>query len=222
MDDRIRILIVDDHAVVREGLVSMLSQFDEFEIVGTAQDGREGLAAAASLAPDVVLLDLEMPEMHGLDVLAQLTEREGERPRVIVLTVHDDDDLVLRAVRGGADGYVLKHVSQEELAAAIKRVAAGGRSFDDVVVSAFLKERQIEEERSRLSAREVEVLQLVADGFSNKEIAQHLFLGLATVKTHLNEVYRKLEVSDRAHAVAVALRSGIIDRREGDGRPPGR
>lgn len=207
----IRILVVDDHAVVRQGLVSMLSQFDDLEIVGTASNGAEGLAAAETLSPDVVLLDLQMPGMQGLEVLSRFTERDPEKPKVVVLTMHDDDETVLRAVRGGAKGYVLKHASQEELAAAIRHVAAGGTRFDEVVVSAFLKESQREAERSLLSARDIEILRLVAGGCSNKEVARRLYLSVGTIKTHLDEIYRALGVSDRAHAVAVAMRKGLLD-----------
>lgn len=207
----IRILVVDDHAVVRRGLESMLSQFDDLTIVGTASSGEEGLAAAEALSPDIVLLDLQMPGMQGLEVLTRFTEKDPETPKVVVLTMHDDDETVLKAVRGGAKGYVLKHASQEELAAAIRHVAAGGTRFDEVVVSAFLKESQREAERSLLSARDIEILRLVASGCSNKEVARRLYLSVGTIKTHLDDIYRALEVSDRAHAVAVALRKGLLD-----------
>jgi len=207
----IRVFVVDDHAVVRQGLVSMLSQFHDLEIVGTASSGEEGLAAAAELSPDIVLLDLQMPGMQGLDVLDRFAEHDPESPKVIVLTMHDDDDTVLRAVRGGAKGYVLKHASQEELAAAIRHVAAGGTRFDEVVVSAFLKESRREADRKLLSDRDVEILRLVASGCSNKEVARRLYLSVGTVKTHLDDIYRALGVSDRAHAVAVALRKGLLD-----------
>jgi DNA-binding NarL/FixJ family response regulator len=207
----IRILVVDDHAVVRQGLESMLSQFDDLTIVGTASSGEEGLAAAEALSPDIVLLDLQMPGMQGLEVLTRFTEKDPETPKVVVLTMHDDDETVLKAVRGGAKGYVLKHASQEELAAAIRHVAAGGTRFDEVVVSAFLKESQREAERSLLSARDIEILRLVASGCSNKEVARRLYLSVGTIKTHLDDIYRALEVSDRAHAVAVALRKGLLD-----------
>jgi DNA-binding NarL/FixJ family response regulator len=210
MSGGVRILVVDDHAVVREGLSSMLARIADFEIVGLAAGGREALELAGSARPDVVLLDMQMPDMHGLEVLAGLTEMVRP-PKVIVLTVHDDDELVLNAVRGGAQGYVLKSASREDLVGAIRHVAAGGQRFDEVVVRALLAEQTREQEPPPLSPRELEVLRLVAAGFSNKEVAAHLYLSVATVKTHLDDVYRKLGVSDRAHAVAVALRAGLLE-----------
>ncbi len=205
-----RILVVDDHAVVREGLSSMLAREADFEIVGLAADGRAGLRMATAVHPDVVLLDMQLPDMHGLDVLARLAEL-SQPPRVIVLTVHDDEELVLNAVRGGAQGYVLKSASRDELVAAIRHVVSGGQRFDEVVVRALLAEQTREQEPPVLSPRELEVLRLVAAGCSNKEVAGHLYLSVATVKTHLDEAYRKLGVSDRAHAVAVALRAGLLE-----------
>jgi DNA-binding NarL/FixJ family response regulator len=196
--------------VVREGLSSMLARVADFRVVGLAAGGEEGLRVARDTGPDVVLLDMQMPDMHGLEVLARLAELPAP-PKVIVLTVHDDDELVLNAVRGGAQGYVLKSASREELVGAIRHVAAGGQRFDEVVVRALLAEQSRELESAVLSPRELEVLRLVAAGFSNKEVAAHLYLSVATVKTHLDDVYRKLGVSDRAHAVAVALRAGFLD-----------
>jgi DNA-binding NarL/FixJ family response regulator len=210
MSGGVRILVVDDHAVVREGLSSMLARVADFEIVGMAAGGREALELAGSARPDVVLLDMQMPDMHGLEVLAGLMSM-ARPPKVIVLTVHDDDELVLNAVRGGAQGYVLKSASREDLVGAIRHVAAGGQRFDEVVVRALLAEQTREQEAPLLSPRELEVLRLVAAGFSNKEVAAHLYLSVATVKTHLDDVYRKLGVSDRAHAVAVALRAGLLE-----------
>jgi len=207
----IRVLVVDDHAVIREGLASILAREPDIEVVGLAAGGREGLALAASRRPDVVLLDMQMPDLHGLEVLERMTRDVQPPPRVIVLTVHDDDELVLNAVRGGAQGYVLKSASREDLVAAIRHVAGGGQRFDEVVVRALLAEQGRVEEESLLTERELDVLRLVAAGFSNKEIAGHLYIGLTTVKTHLDDVYRKLGVSDRAHAVAVALRRGILE-----------
>jgi DNA-binding NarL/FixJ family response regulator len=206
--DKIRLLIADDHEVVREGLELMLSQCRDVVVVGAAQSGEEALRLVDDLAPDVLLLDLELPGMHGLDVIRELNGR-GVRTRILVLTVHDDDDMVLRAVRGGAHGYVLKHATRAELEAAILRVAGGGQYFDDVVVRAFL-EGDLRDRAPSLSERETEILRLVADGLTNKEIAAHVYLSAETVKSHLESIYRKLGVSDRAHAVAVALRRGLV------------
>lgn len=207
----IRVLVVDDHAVIREGLASILAREPDIEVVGLAAGGREGLDLAGSARPDVVLLDMQMPDLHGLEVLERMSREVVPTPRVIVLTVHDDDELVLNAVRGGAQGYVLKSASREDLVAAIRHVAGGGQRFDEVVVRALLAEQGRTEEEPLLTERELDVLRLVAAGYSNKEVGAHLYIGLTTVKTHLDDVYRKLGVSDRAHAVAVALRRGLLE-----------
>ncbi len=207
--DRTRVLIVDDHAVVREGLERIMAKCADLEVVGSAASGEEALDLAASLEPDLVLLDLSLPGMHGLDVLGVL-QTLPRPPRVIVLTVHDDDDIVLGAVRGGAQGYVLKNATRDELIAAVRHVATGGQSFDEVVVRALLRGDQREVLCSLLTARELDVLRLVAGGQTNKEIAAALFISADTVKGHLETIYRKLGVSDRAHAVAVAIRNGLV------------
>ena len=208
---KISILVVDDHVVVREGLTSMLSSTSGFEVVGDAASGEAGLSLVEALDPDIMLLDLQMPGTHGLEVLARLKERGLERPRVIVLSMHDDEELVANAVRAGAHGYVLKSASRSELVDAIRHVAAGGQRFDEVVVRALLSERRKEESGALLSEREAEILKLVAAGCGNKEVARRLYLSISTVKTHLDDAYRKLGVSDRAHAVAVALRLGLLE-----------
>jgi len=204
----IRVLLVDDHSVVREGLVRILARCPDIEIAAQAQRGEEALALVDELAPDLVLLDLSLPDIHGLEILTRL-RRRPHPPRVVVLTVHDDDDIVLRAVRAGAEGYVLKTASREELLTAIRRVAAGGRAFDDVVLEALVHNTQ-QEGSSGLTGRELEILQLVADGHTNKAIAARLYVSADTVNGHLDNIYRKLGVSDRAHAVAVGLRSGLL------------
>lgn len=206
---KVRVMLVDDHEVVRLGLQRMLSCTSEIEVVGSASSGEEALALTRDLCPDLVLLDLSLTGMHGLEVLTRLRE-SGPEPKVLVLTVHDDTDIVVQAVRGGAQGYVLKDASQEELLGAIRRVAAGQTYFDSVVVHALLQSDERTKEDA-LSDREVEVLRLLASGFTNKEIAGQLFLSPDTVKTHLSNAYRKLGVSDRAHAVAVALRKGLFE-----------
>lgn len=206
---RTRLLLVDDHAVVREGLERILVKCGDLEVVGAASSGEEALVLAAQLEPDVVLLDLSLPGKHGLDVLSELVAFEPA-PKVIVMTVHDDDDIVLKAVRGGAQGYVLKTAVREEIVAAIRKVAAGGQSFDEVVVRALMRGNQKQVLSAVLTPRELEILRLVAAGKTNKQIGQELYISSDTVKGYLESVYRKLDVSDRAHAVAVALRSGLL------------
>ena len=211
MDAPIRILIVDDHEVVRRGLESIINACDDLHVVGTASSGEEAILLAASVASDVVLLDLKMPGMHGLEVLPRLLKDGEDRPKVIVLTVHDDDEIVLSAVKAGASGYVLKHASADELVRAIRHVASGGHHFDEIVVKAFLSDEQRAKGVPLLTPHELEILRMVAAGATNRQVAQRVFISVDTVKSHLEAVYRKLEVSDRAHAVAVAMRKGLLE-----------
>ncbi|MCZ7663084.1 MAG: response regulator transcription factor [Thermoleophilia bacterium] len=205
-----RLIIVDDHAVVRRGLRSVLESCRDFSVVGEAANGEEALRLAAKLRPDIVLLDLNLPGRNGLEVIPELLTGADDRPAVLVLTVHADDDIVLKAVTAGASGYVLKHASAEELVQAIRRVAAGGHYFDDIVMKTLLRQTRQEKEPQLLTEHELRVLQLVAEGLTNKEIAQELFLSADTVKSHLETIFRKLGVSHRAHAVAVAMRTGML------------
>lgn len=204
----IGVFLVDDHEVVREGLRRMLERCPDIDVVGEAGTSREALAGVAATRPDVVLLDLSLRGEQGLDVLDAL-RRQDAPPAVLILTVHDDEELVRRAARGGARGYVLKHTSLGELAAAIRRVAAGGTSYDQEVVGALLGD----DARSdvALTPRELDVLRLLAAGLTNRDIGARLFLSPETVKTHLQSLYRKLGAEGRAHAVAVALRRGYLE-----------
>ena len=211
MDGPIRVLIVDDHEVVRRGLEGILSACDDLQVVGLASSGEEAVCLADSVECDVVLLDLQMRGMHGLEVIPKLVKNGEDRPRIIVLTIHDDDEIVLRAVKSGASGYVLKNASADELIHAIRHVAAGGRHFDEVVVKAFLSDEQRVRDRQLLTEHELEILRMVAAGATNRQVAHHLFISVDTVKSHLENVYRTLGVSDRAHAVAVAMRKGLLE-----------
>jgi DNA-binding NarL/FixJ family response regulator len=211
MKNPIRILIVDDHEVVRRGLEGILSACEDLRVVGVAASGEEALSLAKTVQCDVVLLDLQMHGMHGLEVIPQLDRNEDGLPRIIVLTIHDDDEIVLRAVKSGASGYVMKNASADELIRAIRHVAAGGRHFDEVVVKAFLSDEQRAKDKELLTPHELEILRMVAAGATNREVALHLFVSVDTVKSHLESIYRTLEVSDRAHAVAVAMRKGLLE-----------
>lgn len=208
---RIRVLIVDDHEVVRRGLEGILSACEDLEVAGQASSGEEAVALAETLDCDVVLLDLQMRGMHGLEVIPKLLKEGASTPKVIVLTIHDDDEIVLRAVKSGASGYVMKNASADELIRAIRHVASGGRHFDEVVVRAFLSDQQRASDKELLTPHELEILRMVAAGATNRQVALHLFLSVETVKSHLEAIYRTLEVSDRAHAVAVAMRKGLLD-----------
>jgi DNA-binding NarL/FixJ family response regulator len=209
MSKPIRIVIVDDHEMVRVGLRRMLIRSDDFQVVGTAANGKDAMVAIATFRPDLLLLDLNLPGVHGLDLIPRILEME-RAPRILILTVHDEEDMVIKAVREGAQGYVLKQCSRHELESAIRTIAAGGQHFDPVVVRALLHEEGVSERDNLLTARELEILELVSRGLTNRAIAEQLYLSVDTIKGHLNETYRKLGVDDRAHAVAVALRKGLL------------
>jgi DNA-binding NarL/FixJ family response regulator len=203
----LRLLLVDDHPVVRDGLRGMLESAPDFEVVGEASDGPAGVRLATTLHPDVVLMDLRMPGGGGVDAIAALHE-QGFTGRVLVLTTYDTDRDIMAALDAGATGYLLKDARRDDLFSAI-RAAARGES----VLSPAVATRVVSRVRSRskeLSSREAEVLTLVARGRSNREIAKTLFVSEATVKTHLGHVYEKLGVRDRAAAVARAYDRGLL------------
>ncbi|MEE1787874.1 response regulator transcription factor [Streptomyces sp. SP17BM10] len=204
----IRLLLVDDHPVVRDGLRGMFTAAPGFEVVGEAGDGAEALPLIAALLPDVVLMDLRMPRMDGVTTIRTMTER-GLTSRVLVLTTYDTDADVLPAVRAGATGYLLKDAAREELFHAV-REAARGASVIAPTVAAKLLGQVREPVREALSPREVEVLELVASGATNREAAARLFISEATVKTHLIHIYTKLDVKDRASAVAAGYNLGLL------------
>jgi DNA-binding NarL/FixJ family response regulator len=207
----IRILIVDDHPVVRSGLESMLSKRPDFEVVGEADNGREAVKLADDLRPDVILMDLRMPEMDGVAATKEIRTRRPEA-NVLILTTYDSDADILRAVESGATGYLLKDSPREELYEAV-RAAASGRALLAPVVAQRLMSHIGKPAQRALSRRELEVLDLVRRGLSNKEIARSLHLSEATVKTHLIHIYGKLGVDDRTSAVNVALERGILSLR---------
>lgn len=202
----IRILLVDDHPVVRSGVRAMLADQDDFTLIGEAATGEEGMAAAERLNPDVVLMDLQLGDgMHGSEATRKITARG---PRVLVLTTFDTDSDILAAIEAGATGYLLKDAPAAEIHSAI-RAAAGGASALAPSVAARLVGR-MREPAVTLTARELEVLTLVAKGRSNRQIGKDLFLSETTVKTHLVHVYAKLAVDSRTAAVAAAIRRGLI------------
>ena len=211
----IRVLVVDDHAVVREGLRAFLELQVGIEVVGEAADGEEALAAADRLRPDVVLLDLVMPRLDGVRALRALRERLPGA-RVIVLTSFLDDDKLLPALRAGAAGYLLKNAEPRELVRAV-RVAHAGEALLDPVVAARLVESlaagEQDEPLDRLTPREREVLVLIGHGFPNKQIAQRLDVSEKTVKTHVGRLLAKLGVDDRTQAAVLAVRAGLVGPR---------
>lgn len=208
MKRRIRLLVVDDHPVVRDGLKGMLASQQDLELVGEAGNGEEAIRLADELRPDVVLMDLRMPVMDGVTAIVRIKERWPEA-RVLVLTTYDADADIVRAVAAGATGYILKDAPRDEIFHAI-RTTAQGKSYLSSAVASRLMDRAHSPGDEALSEREVEVLEFVSKGASNKEIARHLRLSEATVKSHLLHIFAKLCVNDRTQAVTQALKKGII------------
>ena len=208
MSDTVRVLIADDHPVVRSGIRGMLASDPRLEVVAEAGDGAEAVALALRERPDVVLMDLRLPELDGASATAEIRNRRPET-QVLVLTTYDTDADIVRAIDAGATGYLLKDVPHEELTKAV-RAAARGEPVLAPAVAARLMERSRGAAGDSLSAREIEVLQLAARGMSNSEIARELFVSATTVKAHLAHVYKKLGVGDRTAAVTAALERQII------------
>jgi DNA-binding NarL/FixJ family response regulator len=213
-----RILIVDDQALVRGGLRMILDAQPDLEVIGEATDGHEALKQARELAPDLVLMDVRMPELDGLETTRRLLGRDPS-PKVVVLTTFDLDDYVYEAIRAGASGFLLKSAPPQQLVAGIRTVMAGDallapeitRRLLDRFVARPPRRAGIPPDFAELSERELEVLRLIADGRSNAEIATDLFLSEATVKTHVTHILTKLRLRDRVQAVALAYRTGLMD-----------
>lgn len=209
MNERpIRILIVDDHPIVRAGLEGVLAAQAHFEVVGEAADGAAGVELARLLKPDVVLMDLRMPEQDGVSAIQEIREMD-KPPHILVLTTYDSDADIVRAVEVGATGYLLKDAPRRELFRAIEAVARGESVLAPAAASVLMDRMRAPAEEN-LSGREIEVLTLVSRGNSNKEIAKALHISTATVKTHLIHIFGKLGVDDRTAAVTVALERGIL------------
>ena len=204
----VRILVTDDHPVVRAGLSGMLSGEPDFEVVGEAQNGKEAVAFVGELKPDVVLMDLRMPEMDGVTAISHI-KSDYPDVHILVLTTYESDAYILRAIETGATGYLLKDTPREELFGAIRTVAQGQSPLAPGV-AARLMQRVRNPEEEGLSTREIEVLELVAHGTSNKEIAKQLWVSETTVKSHMLHIFDKLGVTDRTAAVTEALKRGII------------
>ncbi len=206
--NKIRILIADDHPVVREGLSGMLAGQPDFEVVGVAVDGDKALELYVKLSPDVTLMDLQMPGLDGVGAIEAIKGKD-ESAHILVLTTFDTNSDILRAIEAGATGYLLKDTPREELFRAI-RATTMGESVLAPTVTARLMTRMRAPAEENLSEREIEVLQLVAKGNSNKEVGKALHISIATVKTHLIHIYNKLGVDDRTAAVTTAIEKKII------------
>jgi len=202
------VLVVDDHPVVRTGVQGMLATNPDFDVVGEARDGEDAVAKVEALLPHVVLMDLRMPGIDGVEATKRIRARHPE-VQVLVLTTYDTDDDIVRAVEAGAVGYLLKDSPREELFRGVHAAARGESSLAAAVASRLMGRMRTPPGQS-LSPRELEVLSLVADGSPNKEIARTLFISETTVKTHLAHIFTKLGVDDRTAAVTVALDRGVI------------
>jgi DNA-binding NarL/FixJ family response regulator len=203
----IRVLVVDDHPIVRGGIVALLGAADDIEVVGEGADGLSAVTESARLTPDLVLMDLRMPGMDGDEATARILAADPAI-RVIILTTYETDSSILTAMEAGASGYLLKAAPQQEILAGVRSVARGEVALSPSITATLV--RRVGRPAVTLSPRETEVLGLVAQGFSNPEIAKRLFLGEATVKTHLLHVFEKLDVGDRTRAVTRAMELGLL------------
>lgn len=208
----IRLLIADDHAVVRHGLARLVATFDDVELVGAASDGAEAVALCAERRPDVVLMDLEMPVLDGIEATRRI-RAEHDEVAVVVLTSFSDRERILRALDAGAVGYLLKDVEPDDLEKAIASAARGEAPLDPKAARTLLSARQAAAPADALSEREREVLLMVAEGLPNKVIAQRLQISEKTVKAHLTSVFRQIGVTDRTQAALWAERHGLKDTR---------
>ncbi|HTO93596.1 MAG TPA: response regulator transcription factor [Bacteroidota bacterium] len=217
MSTKITVLIADDHTILRRGLASLLSLSENIEVVGEAGDGRTAVAMALELEPDVVLMDLSMPVLNGLEATGQL-KRDAPGIKVLILSAHDNDEYVAQVVRSGANGYVLKNTSPDELNQAIRAVHSGqaffspslGERWGDFAGGAGEDAPRETLRGSPLTAREREVLQLLAEGESHQAIADRLFISIRTVDTHTNNIMKKLNLHDVASLVTYAIKNGIV------------
>ncbi|MFD1933165.1 response regulator [Nonomuraea mangrovi] len=203
----IRLLIADDHPIVRDGIRGMFTADPRFEVLGEAGDGAQAVELARALLPDVILMDLRMPRMDGVTAIKELAKL-GNTARVLVLTTYDTDSDVLPAIEAGATGYLLKDAPRDELMRAVHAAARGEAVLSPSVATRLLG--RVRAPADPLSARELEILRLIAQGTTNREAAARLFISEATVKTHVLHIYTKLGVNDRAAAVAVAYQRGLL------------
>jgi len=221
MSEKIRIVLVDDHAVLRAGLTALLNAEDDMEVVGEAGDGAASLRVAADRQPDVVLLDINMPNMSGLEALAEL-RKVAPQSRILVLTMHDDQTYLRQVLAQGGAGYVLKQAADSELLTAIRTVYHGGAFLHPAHAQALLStttspaepQTATDNDLAHLSERELEVLKLIALGHSNKEIAEMLYLSVKTVETYKTRIMEKLELTSRAALVRFALKQGLLSADE--------
>ena len=214
----VRVVLVDDQALIRTGFKMILESEDDIEVVGEAADGEQAISLARSMRPDVVLMDVQMPRMDGLEATGRIARDASIPSRIVILTTFERDDYVFEALRGGASGFLLKNSPPEELVQAVRVVASGDAllapSVTRKVIEAFIRQpthHNNEVELRRLTERETEILRLLATGKSNSELASHLFVGEGTIKTHVSNLLTKLGLRDRMQAVIFAYESGLVE-----------
>jgi two-component system response regulator NreC len=218
MNRTYKIVIAEDHTILREGLRSLLCAHPEFAIAGEAENGREAIRLAESLHPDLVLMDLSMPKMSGLDAIREIKKRNPDT-KIIVLTVHKAEEYILATLKGGADGYLLKDSTHSELVMAVRNVLSGKRylspGISEKVIDGYLEGRKTVKATSSwdtLTQREREVLKLIAEGYKNKEIADFLCISQKTVEKHRANLMKKLDLHNTAALTALAMEKGLVDR----------
>ncbi|ACL70928.1 response regulator [Halothermothrix orenii] len=204
-----KVLVADDHDLVREGICKLLELYEDIKVVGEAGDGLETVKGVRDHFPDLVLLDLNMPRMGGITAIKKIKEI-SPGIKVLILTIHDEEEYVYEVIRSGAEGYIQKDVKPEELKRAIDKVIKGDKVFPRSTENEVREVVNEKYEVCELSSREQEVLELLAQGMSNKQIAQELFISEKTVKNHVSNILRKLSVNDRTQAVIVALKRGLV------------
>jgi two-component system nitrate/nitrite response regulator NarL len=216
MSPRIRLVVVDDHALFRRGLVGLLKDMVEFEVVGQAEDGLQALELILRVHPDVILMDVNMPRMDGIQVVQSLRSKRF-KARILMLTISQEDDDLLGAIQAGADGYLLKNTEPEDLRRNIIRVAQGQGVLSPEVTATILKaasRRGLPENEGILSDREVEVMGCLVEGQTTLQIASNLFISENTVKTHIRHILEKLDAANRTEAVSKAIQLGLISKKE--------
>lgn len=210
--EKIKILVVDDHTLMRDGIHALLSLSNDIEVIGEATDGREALDKVQELSPDVVVMDIAMPVMDGLEATRRI-KKKNPRVKVLVLTQYDNREYILSAVKAGADGYVPKKAAGSELASAIRAIHAGDSFLYPSAATALIKDylrQAVEEPYDRLTSREREILKLIAEGHTSKEIADMLFISLKTVLGHRTKIMQKLDIHNRTELIKYAMHKGLV------------
>ena len=219
MSPKKTILIAEDHTILREGLRSLLNTDQDFEVVGEAEDGREAIRVAEKIMPDLVLMDLTMPKMNGLEAIKEIKKR-SPASKILVLTVHKTEEYILAALEAGADGYVVKDATHSELIMAMQKVLIGGRflspDISEKVINGYLEGQKALRTKTSwdtLTQREREILKLIAEGYKNKDVADYLFISVKTVEKHRANLMRKLDLHNAAGLTALAIEKGLIEKK---------